>query len=339
MHQIARLAYCMLLSVAAGCIPKSDSEVVVYTALDRGFSEPILDRFSAESGIRVLSKYDIESTKTVGLVRELIAEADGPRCDVFWNNEILHTLRLKRRGLLAVYLSPNREPFPTRFRDAEGTWSGFAGRARVLLVNDKIVGAGNRPSSVLDLADEQWKQRCGMAKPLAGTTYTHAVCLFSVLGDHTAKDFLSTVKRNAKIMSGNRQVAMAVASGQIAFGLTDTDDAMVEIEAGRPVSIVYPDQASHQMGTLFLPNTIAILKDCPNPDAARQLIDFLLTPSVEEALAKGPSAQIPLNPQVADAARVRSWTDVKSVDIDFEKMAETVDSIHPWLVETFSAAN
>ena len=60
----------------------------------------------------MLAKFDVESTKTVGLVNALIAEADRPRCDVFWNNEILNTMRLEAKGLLDVYRSPAAEEFP-----------------------------------------------------------------------------------------------------------------------------------------------------------------------------------------------------------------------------------
>ncbi|MBU0616198.1 MAG: iron transporter, partial [Planctomycetes bacterium] len=61
-------------------------EVVVYTALDRQFSEPILADFTAQTGIKVRPVYDTESTKTVGLVNRIRAEKVRPRCDVFWNN-------------------------------------------------------------------------------------------------------------------------------------------------------------------------------------------------------------------------------------------------------------
>ena len=54
-------------------------------------------------GLEVHVQLDTESTKTVGLTEAIIAERDRPRCDVFWNNEILNTLRLQKRGLLAVY--------------------------------------------------------------------------------------------------------------------------------------------------------------------------------------------------------------------------------------------
>jgi iron(III) transport system substrate-binding protein len=78
------------------------NQVVVYTALDDVFSEPILADFARESGIEVLPKFDAESTKTLGLTTDLIAEAGRPRCDVFWNNEILNTLRLEAKGRAEV---------------------------------------------------------------------------------------------------------------------------------------------------------------------------------------------------------------------------------------------
>ena len=90
-----------MLALLAGCLSQADREVVVYTALDAPFSQPILDSFEQKTGIRVRAKFDVESTKTVGLANAILAEAERPRCDVFWNNEILNTLRLKRKGLLA----------------------------------------------------------------------------------------------------------------------------------------------------------------------------------------------------------------------------------------------
>src|SRR4051794_16745266 len=75
-------------------------EVVVYTALDQEFSKPIFATFTEKTGIPVRAKYDAESTKTVGLAETIIQERARPRCDLFWNNEILNTFRLERAGLL-----------------------------------------------------------------------------------------------------------------------------------------------------------------------------------------------------------------------------------------------
>ena len=123
-------------------------------------------------------------------------------------------------------------------------------------------------------------------------------CLFATWGEDRAKQFFRDLKANAQVLSGNRQVARAVGTGQLAFGLTDTDDAMIEKESGRPVEIVYPDQAEGELGVLLIPNTLAIVKGAPHREAAERLVDYLLSPEVEERLATGPSAQIPLNPAV-----------------------------------------
>ncbi|MEO8497969.1 MAG: extracellular solute-binding protein, partial [Planctomycetota bacterium] len=279
-----------LLASAPGCWLPAQQEVVVYAALDREFSEPILHDFQVATGIQVLDKYDVESTKTVGLVSAIIQEQNRPRCDVFWNNEILHTLRLKKLGLLDVYHSPQADAFPANYRSPVGDWYGLAARARVLIVNTELVKREDFPTSIHDLTDPKWKGQVGIAKPLFGTTATHAAVLFSTWGDERATEFFLAIRQNAEVMSGNKQVASAVGRGQLAFGITDTDDAIIEIDNGLPVAIVFPDQAEGEVGSLFIPTTLCIIKGSPNTENARRLIDYLLAPQVETRLATGSSA-------------------------------------------------
>ena len=329
-----------LVCATVGCWTASGPEVVVYTALDREFSEPILNAFSQETGIKVLPKYDQESTKTVGLARAIIAERLRPRCDVFWNNEILHTLRLEREGLLDVYHSPSASDFPPQYRSPDGTWHGFAARTRVLIVNtQRIPNDEDRPTSIHDLTDPKWKDDVGMAKPLFGTTATHAACLFAHWGDERAKVFLSKLEQNAKVMSGNKAVARAVASGELAFGLTDTDDAVIELEKAMPVEIVYPDQEEGGLGALFIPNTLAVIKGSRNSEAARRLVDYLLKPEVETRLAKGASAQIPLNPKVTVRSRVEPLETVKVMQVDFAVAAQKWETAEQFVAQLFTAAD
>jgi len=320
--RVAAILACGL--ALAGCTKSNDqNEVVVYAALDSEFSQPILDDFARDTGVQVRPKFDAESTKTVGLTNEIIQEANRPRCDVFWNNEILNTLRLEEKGLLDVYRPAIAEQYPAMYRSPDGTWHGFAGRARVLIVNTNLVPENERPTSIYDLLDSKWKGKIGIAKPLFGTTATHAACLFAHLGDDKAKEFFNKLKANGvQILSGNKQVALAAAAGQNAFGLTDTDDAIIEIEKGLPVAIVYPDRGEDQMGTLFIPNTVAIIKGSPHVESARRLVDYVLSPAVEQKLAACPSAQIPLNPQVQAKPRVETPKTVKAMQVDFPLAAK-----------------
>ncbi len=334
----------VLMLAVGGCRSESPTksppaEVIVYTALDREFSEPILNEFTRQTGIAVRPKYDTESTKTVGLVEAIIAERDRPRCDLFWNNEILNTLRLERLGLLRPYAAPAGRPYPANDKSPQGLWYGFAARARVLIVNTNQLPPERQPKSIRELVDPQWYDRAGIAKPLFGTTATHAACLFAVWGDDEAQEFFQGVKRNCRIMSGNKQVAQAVGAGSLAFGLTDTDDALTEVEQGMPVEIIYPDQEEGGLGTLFIPNTLALVKGSPHPQAAERLLDYLLTPEVEQRLSAGPSAQIPLQPGVPASPRVKTPSEVRAMDVDFAAAAEKWETAARFLREEFTAAN
>jgi len=322
--------------VLTGCWSKTDREVIVYAALDRQFSEPILDDFAAAEGINVRAKYDIESTKTVQLVSAIMGEQRRPRCDLFWNNEILHTLRLQRAGLLDAYIVPSADDFLATYRDANGLWYGIAARARVLLVNTDIVPADQCPSSLHDLIDPRWKGQVGIAKTRFGTMATHAAVLFSKWGDIEARKFFENVREQVQVMSGNKQVATAVGRGQLAFGLTDTDDAIIEIDIGRPVQIVFPDQQADQMGALFIPNTLCLIKGSPNPVNARRLMDHLLTPGVEINLARGRSAQFPLNTTVEEPSRALPSETVRWMEVDFEQAADHWEAAQAALTEIFA---
>ena len=339
---------CFIVTAAfaalAGCAAPDGEDagagpVVVYTALDQEFSEPILDQYEEETGVDVRAKYDVESTKTVGLTNAIIAEAGRPRADLFWNNEILNTLRLQREGLLTPYTPAHADDIPEQYKADDGTWYGFAGRARVLIVNTEIVPEGERALSIRDLADPRWRGKTGIAKPLFGTTASHAACLFEAWGSEEAKRYFRDLKANdIKILSGNKQVAQDVASGRLAFGLTDTDDAMVMLEQlGAPVAIVYPDQGEGEIGTLFIPNTLAMVKGGPNPEAAALLADAILTPEVEAALASGPSAQIPLMTTTETSARVETPRTVRPMAVDFQAAAARWDEAAAFIREEFAA--
>lgn len=307
-------------------------QVVVYCALDRGFAQPVLDEFQRETGIEVLPKWDAEATKTVGLVKAIQAERDRPRCDLFWNNEVAHTVLLADEGLLQPHASPNASAIPAEAKDPRGLWTGFAARARVLIVNTDLVPEADRPRGIAALADPRWKGRCGIAKPLFGTTSTHVAAMFA-RDPAAAKAWLDAIKRNDVVVcAGNASVKDRVASGELAFGLTDTDDVNLAVLDRRPVAVVFPDQAEGEMGTLMIPNSLAIVAGAPHLAEARQLVDWLLRPEVEARLAASRSAQVPLRPGIARApwipASVRTipvtWADVGRATPDATEHVRTL---------------
>ncbi|MFC1766053.1 extracellular solute-binding protein [Planctomycetota bacterium] len=310
-----------------GCKDKGPTqpEVVVYTSLDKVFSEPILAAFEKKTGIKVLDVYDSEATKTTGLVNRLIAEKERPRADVFWNSESGRTIVLKQKEVLAPYVSPMAADIPGTFKDPEGYWTGFAARCRVLIYNKEMLGPTDLPQSIFELTDSRWQGKVALAYPLFGTTATHAAALYTHLGEEKAKQYFEQLKANdVMITDGNASARDRVADGTVPIAFTDTDDALVAIKQGHPVDMLWPDKEGD--GTLLIPNTVALIKDGPHPEAAQQLIDFLLSPEVEEMLAFSDSGQIPLRKEVKRPPHVPMLGDIKVMSVNYEDIADCMES-------------
>lgn len=322
----------MLCVLLLGCSGASRSQVVVYTALDEIYSRPILEAFEQQTGIEVLAVYDTESTKTTGLVTRLLAERARPRADVFWNNEIAQTIRLVEQGIIEPYPSPAADAVPPPYKDPGGAWTGFAARARVIIYNKQLMP--EPPKGLQDLLDPQWKGKAAIALPLFGTTATHAAALFALWGPEQAQQFFEELKENeVAVLGGNSAVADFVARGEYLFGLTDTDDANGAMLEGAPVGWVLPDQEG--IGTLLIPNTVALLKGSPHPEAAKKLIDYLLSAEVEAQLAQMRSIQIPLKPGVPPPPSIPSLGSIKSMQVSWPEVAAQLEPAMKFLQENF----
>ena len=209
--------------VLPACQPESQQEVVVYTSVDQIYSEPILKKFEIESGIKILPVFDVEATKTTGLVNRLIAEKERPQADVFWNGEFVQSILLKDSGVLQGYRSPEAANIPVQYRDPESCWTGFAGRARVLLVNTGLVQSQNYPRSLFDLLEPRYKpEQVGIAYPMFGTATTHAAALYAALGNDKGRMFFGELKkRGIRILDGNSILSSLIVFSVISKPIID----------------------------------------------------------------------------------------------------------------------
>jgi iron(III) transport system substrate-binding protein len=300
----------------AACGPQGD--VVLYCSLDRSHAEPIVQAFEQASGLTVEAYYDVEANKSVGLRRRLQEEAARPQCDVFWNNEVVQMVLLGRAGLLQPYDSPSAADVPERYRDPGHLWTGFAARARVLIVNTKTRAEASWPKGTADFLVPANSGRCAMAKPLTGTTAAHAAVWIATLGAEAALARFQGMLDNGVLFGpGNAHVMRLVREGQLDFGFTDTDDCQAALDEGYPVAMVVPDQGPGEPGLILIPNTIALVAGAPHPESGRRLVDFVLSREVEERLAAGPSAQIPLRAGVPRPDKVLDVSDLQLVEVDW----------------------
>lgn len=326
----------LLLALAlalTGC-GRNPGEVVVYTSRDQLYAEPVLKAFERETGIRVQAVYDTGATKTVGLTNRLLAEKDHPQADVFWNSEVARTIVLKRAGVLAPYSSPQAKDIPQAYKDPQGYWTGFGARARVILYNTAMVSEAEAPHSLFDLTQPRWRGKVALGTPVLGTMATHHTALFLRLGDEQARAFFQALAANdVRIVVGNTAVRDAVSSGEVPVGIIDTSDAQEAIADGAPVAIIYPDQDG--LGTLVIPNSVALIAGAPHPENGRRFIDYLLRPETEKSLAWSRSAQMPLHPGVEVPGHVRRADQIRTFEVDFEAVADRMDEVSTYLNELF----
>ena len=268
----------------------------VFVSLDQEFSEPLLKRFATELGFAIEQTHDTENAKTVSLVGHISEERAHPRCSVYWNNELANTVYLAEQGLLEPYESPSAADVPAMWKDPQHRWTAFAARARILVVNTELLPDPSQwPTSYKDFVDPKWKGRCAVARPTTGTTLTHFTAMKKVLGDEAFEAWFAGMRaHDVQVLNSNGATLQAVREGQLAFAFTDTDDYHVAREKGFPVACVFPDQHEGGIGTMLIPNSVALIKNGPAPAKAKQLIDKILSRQTEALLAAGDSAQLPL---------------------------------------------
>lgn len=308
-----------LFILLSGCSKgTSDNEIIVYTSVDQNIAETILDDFEKETGIQVKAVYDIEASKTTGLTNRLMLEKEKPQADVFWSSEIIMTLMLKDNNVFQKYISEKSEIIPDSYKDSEGYWTGFGGRARVMIINTDVFIGDEYPDSIYDLLDEKYKNyKKAIANPLFGTTLTHLFMMKQLWGEEEALDFfLKAQNNNTLIVDGNSVVRDLVASGEAAFGVTDTDDASQALREDKPVEVLYLDQGG--IGTLVIPNTVGLIKDCKNIDEGKSFIDYLLDEKTESKL---------IQMGFIDVSLTDASNDLVLMECNFEKAYENSDDL------------
>ena len=334
----AALAACMGCGLLAGCGSgdSEERELVVYTAVDQIYSEPIFEAFEEQTGIKVQAVYDLESNKTTGLTNRLIAERENPVCDVFWNNEFVQTMVLQDEGLLEAYVSPLAEDIPDAFKDSDGYWTAFGGRARVMLVNTDLLSPEEYPSSIYDLISDRYSgDMIAIAYPMFGTTRTQVAAVYAAVGEEEGRSILQALSdKGVQVVDGNSVTRDMAAAGQVAMGYTDTDDAKGAIADGSPVEMVFLDQGEGKMGNLITPNTVAMINGAPHSEEAKEFIDYLLDPAMEERLIQDDFFDVSLRED-----STAGGLDVKGMSVNLREIYEQLETASEDIQEIFGDAS
>lgn len=306
-----------------------DKRVICYTSADSVYAKVLFAEFTKATGIAVDAVFDTEATKTTGLVQRLMTEHASSqtrtRCDVWWSSEPFGTIRLAAAGVLDETIAPRAEAhmkdtartdgWPPNLRAADKTWYGFGSRARVIVYNTRFVKAEHAPRTLGALLKPEFKGRVCIARPQFGTTRGHFAALVLQFGPEAFEKWLIALKANGlRVLDGNAAVVASVARGECRVGLTDTDDVYAGQREKWPVDMAWEEKSGRGirpddmdipagsdlpgMGSMLIPNTVALVKGRANRAEAVELVEFLLSPAAQRSLAQTDSRNTPVDPEV-----------------------------------------
>lgn len=315
LHATAGLGALWLLPAFASCRQSRAPRVVLYVSVDDVLAREAIAACTAATGIEIDAVFDTEASKTTGLENRLRAERDRPRADLFWSSEGFAVVRLAADGVLAPLPEPLWSSWPAAHRDEGRRWLAFAARARVIAY---APSRGTPP-----IADWRALAKPGIAKgsrsaiaiadPRFGTTRGHLAALDLVwqnaqkrdLDAPTLDEWLEGLRANGTIVltGGNAATVEAVASGECAYGLTDTDDVFAAQARGLSVEMTLPrslDERVRGGGTMLVPNTVALVagREGSRSDAER-VAAWLVSPESEAILCRSASRNLPLGPSAS----------------------------------------
>ena len=276
----------------AGC-RKPLRSVVLYIDPEPEMTFGVMWHYEREAHVKV-TQYDHFDYSGATSAALITSERDHPKADVYWSGDPVYCEILRQRGLTIPFDTDSQ--IPKEYQDPHQSWIGFAARARVLLVRNSLK---DKPHSIRDFANPQWKGRGALADPLSGTTRSHFAALAAVWGDRKLADFYNAVQANGvRITKDTDESADLVTKGEADFTLVDTNVALLRVQKQKPVEIVYPDMEEGEPGIMLIPNALMIVKGCKDFDAAKDLVSYLTSLDGETRVVSIGTSHIPLQPGI-----------------------------------------
>lgn len=247
--------------------------LTLYCGRSKKLVEKVIEKFQAETGIKVEVKYG----NTPQLALAIREEGDRSPADVFWAQDAGALGALAKEGKLAALPDDVFANIPAIFSTTDKTWVGTSGRARVIAYAPSRVKKEDLPESVFDLTDEKWKGKVGWA-PGNGSFQAFVTAMRAVHGDDKTRQWLKDMKANKAVeYPKNTPILAALAAGEIDLGIPNHYYLLrfKKEDANFPVSQQF--FKAGDVGNLVFVAGAGALKTGKNQDAAQKFIRFLLT--------------------------------------------------------------
>jgi iron(III) transport system substrate-binding protein len=325
MHKIIR-ALTLILLTSSFSINAFSAEVNVYSARKENLIKPLLDQFSAETGI----KTNLITAKADKLLTRMINEGRNTPADVLITTDAGRLFRAKDADLLQPINSQVvGKVVPAHLRDDDDMWASLSQRARVLFYAKDRVNAGEL-SSYEGLADPKWKNRICIRS--SGNIYNQSLVasMIAAEGKDAAQEWAKGLVNNLarKPSGGDRDQIKAAAAGQCDLAVANTyyyaqmlknkKDA-AQVKAAEKMELFWPNQDGR--GAHVNISGVAISKYSKNRASAVKLIEFLLSEDSQQWYADV-NYEYPVVEGVAVNSLLKSWGDFKSDTLNLSQLGD-----------------
>lgn len=276
-----------LLALGAA-VPALAQEVNIYTTREPGLIQPILDAFTAETGIAVNTVFLQD-----GLIERVSAEGESSPADILMTVDFGALIDLVDAGLTQSVDSDVLEAaVPEALRDPEGNWFSLSGRARVLYAA-KDLDLDSFTYEQLD--DEEWRGRLCIRSGQHPYNTAMFAAYMAKYGEEETRTWLEGIRANqARVAAGgDRDGARDIAAGicDIAIGNSYYVGLMTSGAGGEEqqawseeIKVILP--TFENGGTLVNISGAGLAAHAPNHDEAVQLLEYLVSDEAQKLYAE-----------------------------------------------------
>ena len=257
---------------------KKEGKASWYTAVDLPVAERIAKAFEAKypgiavrversGGERIYQRIGQEYASKIHAV------------DVVNSSDAAHFIVWKRDGILAPYVPEDVAlHYPAEHKDPDGLFASWRIWLCVIGYNTKLVSAAEAPKSFADLLDPKWSGKIVKAHP--GYSGTIMTATFQIARDIGWSYFEKLSQQKVMQVQSSADPPKKLALGERAIMADGNEYNLVQLkEKGDPVEIVYPAE-----GTPIIIGPSAVMKDAPNPNAARLLQCYMFSPECQQLM-------------------------------------------------------
>ena len=280
-----------LLALAFGSVAQADSVVNVYSARQEALIKPLLDRFSAETGIRTR----LVTAGAGPLLERLRREGRNTSADLFITVDAGRLHQAKVAGLLQPVESAALDAaVPAAYRDPQGLWFGLSLRARpIMYATDRV--RGDELSSYLDLADPKWRGRICVRSSSNIYNQSLVASMIAAHGESATLEWLKGLVKNfaRKPTGGDRDQLRAAAAGECDIAIANTyyfarmlsaEPGSADHRAAKALKVLWPHQDGR--GVHVNISGAGVTEAAPNRDNAIRLLEFLVTDEAQAWYAR-----------------------------------------------------